>query len=42
MQTTLTGYPDAIQRLGGKKNIVLVPEAQECNDCELDYYHYLH
>lgn len=35
MQTTLDGYPDAIKRLGGKSKIVLLPEAQECNDCEL-------
>lgn len=35
MQTTLIGYPHAIERLGGRKNVILVPEAQEANDCEL-------
>jgi hypothetical protein len=34
MQTTLGGYPEAIERLGGKEKIVLLPEAQECNDGE--------
>lgn len=34
MQTTLDGYPKAIERLGGKGKIVLVPQAQECNDCK--------
>lgn len=34
LQTTVDGYPDAIARLGGKGKIVLLPSAQECNDCE--------
>ena len=32
MQTTLGGYPEAIERLGGKEKIILLPEAQECNN----------
>ena len=35
MSTTLDGYPSAIERLGGKGKIVLLPDAQECNDCTL-------
>lgn len=35
MSTTLDGYPSAIERLGGKGKIVLLPDAQECNDCML-------
>lgn len=36
MQTTLDGYPHAIERLGGKSSIVLLPQAQECNDYPCD------
>lgn len=34
MATTLDGFPEAIERLGGRSNIILLPEAQECNDCK--------
>lgn len=34
MATTLDGFPKAIERLGGRSKIVLLPEAQECNDCK--------
>jgi len=36
MQTTLDGYPEAVKRLGGKGKIVLLPQAQECNDFPCD------
>ncbi|KAK9898423.1 phosphoglycerate mutase-like protein [Cystobasidium minutum MCA 4210] len=36
MQTTLIGYPHAIERLGGKSKVILLPEAQECNDYPCD------
>lgn len=37
MSTTLDGYPKAIESLGGKGKLVLLPDAQECNDCKSGY-----
>ncbi|KAI1458011.1 phosphoglycerate mutase-like protein [Annulohypoxylon moriforme] len=36
LQTTYLGYAPAIERLGGLKNVVVLPQAQECNDLPCD------
>ncbi|KAI1134359.1 phosphoglycerate mutase-like protein [Hypoxylon sp. FL0543] len=36
LQTTYLGWAPAIERLGGLKNVVLLPQAQECNDLPCD------
>ncbi|KAI2620031.1 phosphoglycerate mutase-like protein [Hypoxylon sp. NC1633] len=36
LQTTYLGYAPAIERLGGPKNVVLLPQAQECNALPCD------
>ncbi|KAI0889119.1 phosphoglycerate mutase-like protein [Annulohypoxylon maeteangense] len=36
LQTTYLGYAPAIERLGGLKNVVVLPQAQECNNMPCD------
>lgn len=36
IQTTLLGWPAAIEKLGGRSKIALLPEFQECNDFPCD------
>ncbi|KAI1386563.1 phosphoglycerate mutase-like protein [Hypoxylon trugodes] len=36
LQTSYLGYAPAIERLGGLKKVVLLPQAQECNDFPCD------
>ncbi|KAI2777359.1 phosphoglycerate mutase-like protein [Daldinia loculata] len=36
LQTTYLGWAPAVERLGGLKNVVLLPQAQECNGLPCD------
>ncbi|KAI1470255.1 phosphoglycerate mutase-like protein [Daldinia caldariorum] len=36
LQTTYLGWGPAVSRLGGPKSVVLLPQAQECNDLPCD------
>ncbi|KAI0152548.1 phosphoglycerate mutase-like protein [Hypoxylon sp. NC0597] len=36
LQTTCLGWAPAIERLGGPKNVVLLPQAQECSNLPCD------
>ncbi|KAI0899884.1 phosphoglycerate mutase-like protein [Annulohypoxylon nitens] len=36
LQTTYLGFSPAIERLGGLKNVVVLPQAQECNNTPCD------